>query len=50
MKEGNWTIERDEDLTAPYTFMNRTWMSFDDSVSVSIKACINNFKIVTNTN
>ncbi|CAH1710162.1 unnamed protein product [Aphis gossypii] len=37
MKEGNWTIERDEDLTAPYAFMNRTWMSFDDSVSVSIK-------------
>lgn len=40
MKEGNWTIERDEDLTAPYAFMNKTWMSFDDSVSVSIKACI----------
>lgn len=39
MKEGNWTIERDEDLTAPYAFMNKTWMSFDDSVSVSIKAC-----------
>lgn len=39
MKEGNWTIERDEDLTAPYAFMNTTWMSFDDSVSVSIKAC-----------
>ncbi|XP_060870003.1 uncharacterized protein LOC132944585 [Metopolophium dirhodum] len=37
MKEGNWTIERDEDLTAPYAFMNKTWMSFDDSVSVSIK-------------
>lgn len=43
MKEGNWTIERDEDLTAPYAFMNNTWMSFEDSVSVSIKACINNF-------
>lgn len=40
MKEGNWTIERDEDLTAPYAFMNKTWMSFDDSVSVSIKVCI----------
>lgn len=40
MKEGNWTIERDEDLTAPYAFMNKTWMSFDDSVSVSIKACV----------
>lgn len=39
MKEGNWTIERDEDLTAPYAFMNKTWMSFEDSVSVSIKAC-----------
>ncbi|VVC24590.1 Chitinase II,Glycoside hydrolase superfamily,Chitin binding domain,Glycoside hydrolase [Cinara cedri] len=37
MKEGNWTIERDEDLTAPYAFMNKTWMSFDDRVSVSIK-------------
>lgn len=40
MKEGNWTIERDEDLTAPYAFMNETWMAFDDSVSVSIKARI----------
>lgn len=43
MKEGNWTIERDEDLTAPYAFMNKTWMSFDDSVSVSIK--VSHFKI-----
>lgn len=40
MNEGNWTIERDEDLTAPYAFMNKTWMSFDDRVSVSIKVCI----------
>lgn len=50
MKQGNWTIERDEDLTAPYAFMNKTWMSFDDSVSVSIKACyfIVTLKIVIN--
>ncbi|XP_050522473.1 uncharacterized protein LOC126895054 isoform X2 [Daktulosphaira vitifoliae] len=37
MREGNWTIERDEDFTAPYAFMNTTWMAFDDSVSASIK-------------
>lgn len=46
MKEGNWTIERDEDFTAPYAFMNKTWMSFDDSLSVSIKAFIINFVLI----
>jgi hypothetical protein len=34
---GGWTIERDEDLTAPYAFKNNTWLAFDDSISVGIK-------------
>ncbi|XP_050443697.1 uncharacterized protein LOC126847482 [Adelges cooleyi] len=38
MRDGNWTVERDEDFTAPYAFMNTTWMAFDDSVSASIKS------------
>jgi hypothetical protein len=34
---GGWTIEREEDLTAPYAFKNNTWLAFDDSISVGIK-------------
>ncbi|KAI5698010.1 hypothetical protein M8J75_000427 [Diaphorina citri] len=37
-KQGNWTTERDEDLTAPYTFQNNTWIAFDDEMSASIKS------------
>ncbi|KAL1452859.1 hypothetical protein WDU94_007047 [Cyamophila willieti] len=37
-KEGNWTTERDEDLTGPYTFLNDTWIAFDDEMSASIKS------------
>ena len=37
MSEGAWTIERDEDLTAPYAFMNNTWVAFDDAESLKIK-------------
>ena len=37
MSTGNWTVERDEDLTAPYAFMNHTWMAFDDPTSLKIK-------------
>lgn len=50
MKEGNWTVERDEDLTAPYAFMNETWMAFDDSVSVSIKARVHSCNQYVNKN
>ncbi len=31
MKHGNWTVERDEDLTAPYGFNDKMWMAFDDA-------------------
>ncbi|XP_032669599.1 mucin-19-like isoform X1 [Odontomachus brunneus] len=34
---GEWTVERDEDLTAPYAFRNKTWISFEDKISVGIK-------------
>ncbi|KAF7993038.1 hypothetical protein HCN44_005819 [Aphidius gifuensis] len=37
MKEGEWTIERDEDLTAPYAFKNKTWIAFEDEISTGIK-------------
>ncbi|RZF41780.1 hypothetical protein LSTR_LSTR012297 [Laodelphax striatellus] len=37
MSEGKWTLERDEDLTAPYAFSNDTWLAFDDKISASIK-------------
>ncbi|XP_046405125.1 uncharacterized protein LOC124170444 [Ischnura elegans] len=37
MKEGGWTVERDEDLTAPYAFRNKTWVAFEDETSVTIK-------------
>ncbi|XP_076172462.1 uncharacterized protein LOC143149186 [Ptiloglossa arizonensis] len=37
MNTGEWTIERDEDLTAPYAFKNKTWVAFEDKISISIK-------------
>nr|AJO25038.1 chitinase [Nilaparvata lugens] len=37
MSEGKWTLERDEDLTAPYAYSNDTWLAFDDKISASIK-------------
>lgn len=37
MSEGNWTVERDEDLTGPYAFSNHTWVAFDDPTSIKIK-------------
>ncbi|KAL0278882.1 UNVERIFIED_CONTAM: hypothetical protein PYX00_000564 [Menopon gallinae] len=36
--KGNWTVERDDDLTAPYAFSARTWLAYEDKVSVNIKA------------
>jgi len=32
LKHGNWTVERDEDLTAPYGFNGKMWMAFDDAM------------------
>lgn len=37
MEKGSWTLERDEDLTAPYAYSGPTWVAFDDSVSTAIK-------------
>ncbi|XP_024084279.1 uncharacterized protein LOC106673894 [Cimex lectularius] len=37
MDEGGWTLERDEDLTAPYAYKGTDWVAFDDSISASIK-------------
>lgn len=40
LQEGDWTTERDEDLTAPYAFMNNTWVAFEDPTSLKIKVRI----------
>lgn len=37
MNKGEWTVERDEDLTAPYSFKDKMWIAFEDRISVSIK-------------
>ncbi|XP_026670311.1 mucin-19-like isoform X2 [Ceratina calcarata] len=37
MNKGEWTVERDEDLTAPYAFKDKTWIAFEDKISISIK-------------
>ncbi|XP_033606360.1 uncharacterized protein LOC111861744 [Cryptotermes secundus] len=38
LADGGWTIERDDDLTAPYAFKNDSWIAFDDKISVGIKS------------
>ena len=37
LSTGNWTLERDEDLTGPYSFLGSKWISFDDDTSLKIK-------------
>lgn len=37
LRNGRWTLERDQDLSAPYAFKNKTWISFEDSSSVDVK-------------
>lgn len=37
LSAGNWTLERDEDLTGPYSFLGNKWISFDDDTSLKIK-------------
>ncbi|KYN44389.1 putative chitinase 3, partial [Trachymyrmex septentrionalis] len=37
INNGEWIVERDEDLTAPYAFQNKTWIAFEDKISVGIK-------------
>ena len=39
LKNGNWTVEREEDLTGPYGFDDtKYWMAFDDATSLTIKS------------
>ena len=40
---GNWTLERDEDLTGPYSFLANKWIAFDDDTSLKIK--VKNIKL-----
>ncbi|XP_012551241.2 uncharacterized protein LOC101746073 [Bombyx mori] len=37
LQKGRWTLERDQDLSAPYAFKNKIWMSFEDASSVDVK-------------
>lgn len=37
LTQGNWTLERDEDLTGPYAFLGNKWLAFDDDTSLKIK-------------
>ena len=38
MRNGNWTVEREEDMTGPYAFDDvKSWMAFDDATSLIIK-------------
>uniref|UniRef100_A0A2A4JHR1 Chitinase n=1 Tax=Heliothis virescens TaxID=7102 RepID=A0A2A4JHR1_HELVI len=37
LRNGRWTLERDQDLSAPYAFKNKTWISFEDSSSIDVK-------------
>jgi len=38
LSKGNWTLERDEDLTGPYSYFGKKWLAFDDDTSLKIKA------------
>ena len=38
LKKGNWTVERDEDMTGPFAYDDlKHWMAFDDATSLKIK-------------
>ncbi|CAH0723189.1 unnamed protein product, partial [Brenthis ino] len=37
IRKGRWTLERDQDLSAPYAFKDLTWISFEDPSSVDVK-------------
>ncbi|XP_043281935.1 filaggrin-2-like [Venturia canescens] len=37
MEQGEWIVERDEDLTAPYAFKDDIWIAFEDKISAGIK-------------
>ena len=45
MNEGNWTVERDDDLTGTYAYSSQgEWISFDDDLASKIKASIKFFR------
>ncbi|XP_076332047.1 uncharacterized protein LOC143237081 [Tachypleus tridentatus] len=35
---GNWSVLRETDQTAPYTYNGETWVGFDDEISARLKA------------
>ena len=38
MSTGNWTVERDDDLTGSYAFSDDgSWIAFDDELAAQIK-------------
>jgi hypothetical protein len=38
INKGKWTLEREEDMTGPYTYDDKSWIAFDDDMSLKIKA------------
>lgn len=48
MSEGNWTVERDDDLTGTYAYSDSgEWIAFDDQLAAQIKvsySCRDNTK------
>ena len=42
MSTGEWILERDDDLTAPYAFKKENWVAFEDNISIGIKVNILN--------
>ena len=38
LEQGNWTIERDDDLTGAYAYSEEGyWIAFDDDLAAQIK-------------
>ena len=37
LNEGNWTVERDDDLTGTYAYSGNQWIAFDDELTARIK-------------
>ena len=37
LSDGNWTVERDDDLTGTYAYSQDQWVAFDDELTARIK-------------
>ncbi|XP_065567639.1 uncharacterized protein LOC136031786 [Artemia franciscana] len=37
MKDGTWTVEREDDLTGSYAYRDDQWIAFDDDITAKIK-------------